>query len=51
VECERISDEDSGISIRCIYGYDLTNDVSGIRLDVLYGWALIYPELCVRIAA
>jgi coat protein Gp5 len=51
VEVERVSDPDSGLSIRCIYGYDLTNDVSGIRLDVLYGWALIYPELCVRIAA
>lgn len=51
VEVERISDEDSGISMRCIYGYDVSSDVSMIRLDVLYGWALIYPELCVRISA
>jgi hypothetical protein len=48
---ERVSDEDSGISIRMLHYYNGTNDISGARLDVLYGWCLIYPELCVRIAA
>jgi hypothetical protein len=51
VEVERVSDEDSGVSIRIVHYYDGTSDVSGARLDVLYGWSLIYPELMVRIAA
>jgi hypothetical protein len=51
VEVERVSDEDSGISMRCVYFYNGETDVSGIRLDVLLGWSLIYPELCVRIAS
>jgi P22 coat protein - gene protein 5 len=48
---ERVSDPDSNISIRFIQYYDGTNDISGGRLDVLYGWVPIYPELMVRIAA
>lgn len=48
---ERVSSPDMNVSIRFVMGYDLAGDVSGGRLDVLYGWTLIYPELCVRIAA
>ena len=51
VEAERVSDEDAGISIRIVHYYDGVSDISGARLDVLYGWCLVYPELCVRIAA
>lgn len=48
---ERVSDDQMGISIRFTLYYDGVNDISGGRLDVLSGWQLIYPELCVRIAA
>jgi hypothetical protein len=51
VEMERVSDPDTGISIRLVHYYDGANDISGARLDVLYGYTMIYPELAVRIAA
>lgn len=46
----RVSDPRLGISIRMCAYYDGTNDVNAYRLDVLYGWACIRPELAVRIA-
>lgn len=42
-------DEDSGMSIRVVKDYDIDNDVDIIRLDVLYGCKVIYPELAVRL--
>ena len=45
----RVSDSRLGISIRLQAYYDGTNDVNAYRLDVLYGWACIRPELAVRI--
>ena len=49
--CERVSDPDSNISIRFYMYQDGANDISAGRLDVLYGWQYIYPDLAVRIAA
>jgi hypothetical protein len=49
--CERMSDPDSNISIRFYMYQDGANDVSAGRLDVLYGWTWVYPDLGVRIAA
>jgi hypothetical protein len=49
--CERVSDPDSNISIRFYMYQDGANDISAGRLDVLYGWTWVYPELGVRIAA
>jgi len=51
VESERVSDPDSGISIRIVRYYDGVNDLSGTRLDVIYGYLLVYPELACRIAS
>lgn len=45
----RVSDKKLGLSIRMCAYYDGTNDVNAYRLDVLYGWAAIRPELACRI--
>jgi len=37
-----------GLSIRVIRDYDITNDVEIIRLDILYGWKTIYPDIAAR---
>jgi hypothetical protein len=44
---ERVTDD--GISIRVVKDYDITNDEDIIRLDVLYGWKAIYPDIAVRL--
>lgn len=41
--------EYQGIGIRFLRGFDLTNDVSIARLDVMYGWKATYPELACRV--
>lgn len=45
----RASDPDSGLSIRLVRQYDINNDVMPCRLDILYGWAALYPELACRV--
>lgn len=45
----RASDKESGISIRVVRAYDIVNDIWPTRLDVLYGWKEVYPELACRI--
>lgn len=45
----RASSAQAGLSIRFVRGYDILNDKFISRLDVLYGWAAIYPELACRI--
>lgn len=45
----RISDPASGLSIRFVRGFDITNDKFISRLDVLYGWKLVRPEYAARI--
>ncbi len=45
----RASDKQLGISIRMIQQYDINNDRMPCRLDVLYGWRAVYPELACRI--
>lgn len=45
----RVSDKKLGLSIRMQAYYDGANDVNAYRLDVLYGWAAIRPELACRI--
>lgn len=37
-----------GLSIRVIRAYDIVEDTEAIRLDILYGWKAIYPDLAVR---
>ncbi len=39
------------MSLRAVTMYDVNNDRIPTRLDVLYGWAPLYPELACRVAA
>ena len=43
------SDPESGISVRLVKQYNAETDEQVTRLDVLYGWQLVRPSLCVRI--
>lgn len=45
----RVSDAQVGISIRMVRAYDINQDRFPCRLDVLYGWATLRPELACRI--
>jgi hypothetical protein len=45
----RVSDDQLGMSIRLIRDYDITTDKFPCRLDVLFGWAALRPELACRI--
>ena len=45
----RANAPDSGLSIRLVRDYDITTDLFPCRLDVLYGWAALRPELAVRV--
>lgn len=45
----RMADSRTGLSVRVIKGYDITNDLNPTRIDVLYGWKTLYPELAARI--
>jgi len=47
----RASDKELGLSIRVVRQYTINNDSIPCRLDVLYGWAMLYPELACRVAA
>lgn len=40
-----------GLSIRVVRQYDINNDVLPCRLDILYGYATIRPQLACRLAA
>jgi len=46
----RASDKEIGLSMRVVRQYTINNDSIPTRLDVLYGWAPLYPELACRIA-
>lgn len=47
----RVSDKQLGISLRIVRDYDITTDQFPCRIDVLYGWATLRPELACRVAA
>lgn len=38
-----------GINARVLKDYDITNDEEIIRIDVMYGWKAIYPDLACRL--
>lgn len=46
-----VRDKQLGMSIRCVRAYDINTDRMPLRLDLLGGWATLYPELAVRIAS
>lgn len=45
----RVSDKQLGMSVRMVRQYDISTDKFPCRLDVLYGWKAVYPELACRI--
>jgi len=47
----RVSDKELGLSIRMVRAYDISTDKFPCRLDVLYGWAALRPELACRIGS
>ena len=47
----RASDKELGLSLRVVRQYTINNDSIPTRIDVLYGWAPLYPELSCRIAS
>lgn len=50
-KCVNVTDEDNGMSLRYVEQYSATTDQIIQRLDVLYGWAVVRPELGCRIQA
>ncbi len=47
----RMSDKQLGLSVRMIRAYDIQGDMWPCRLDILYGWAVLRPELACRVAS
>jgi hypothetical protein len=46
-----VSDKQLGLSIRMIRAYDINLDRFPCRLDILYGWAVLRPELACRVVS
>lgn len=46
ISCEQMSSD--GFNLKVTEFYDGTNDLSVMRIDVLFGWAATYPELSVK---
>lgn len=42
---------DDGFTVKVTQYYDPINDAPNMRLDVLFGWQCVYPELAVKIIA
>ena len=47
----RVSDKQLGLSIRLVRAYDINTDRFPTRIDILYGWQTLYPELACRVAS
>lgn len=47
---ERISSKTLGISVRFLKDYNVMTDQSPARVDLLYGWKAVRPELACRVA-
>jgi hypothetical protein len=45
----RVSSKKLGISMRMVRQYDINNDAFPCRVDVLYGWKTVRPQLACRI--
>lgn len=45
----RASDEESGLSLSFVRGFDIVNHRFISRLDILFGWKCIYPEFACRV--
>ncbi len=47
----RSTDKETGMSIRIVSDYDITEDQFITRCDILYGWAVLIPQFACRVAA
>jgi hypothetical protein len=47
----RAADKDVGLSVRMVRQYDIQTDKWPCRIDVLFGWATLRPELACRICS
>lgn len=47
----RSASKSSGLSVRVVSQYTIANDAIPTRLDVLFGWASLYPELSCRVSS
>lgn len=47
----RVSDRQLGLSIRLVRAYDINTDRFPTRIDLLYGWTTLYPELACRVVS
>jgi P22 coat protein - gene protein 5 len=47
----RVSDKQLGFSMRLVRAYDINTDRFPTRIDILYGWSTLYPELACRVAS
>lgn len=45
----RINDDDLGIAMRLVRAYDIRTNTRPTRLEVLFGWAVLYEEMACRI--
>jgi hypothetical protein len=45
----RAKDNQVGMALRVVRAYDIVNDQHPCRLDILYGWQSVYPELACRL--
>lgn len=45
----RASSKRGGVSMRVVRAFDINNDQFPCRLDVLYGWATLRPEMACRV--
>src|SRR4030095_1111110 len=48
---ERISNKQLGVAIRFVKDYNVMTDQSPARVDILYGWAAVRPEMAARVAS
>jgi hypothetical protein len=47
----RASDKQLGLSVRVVRQYNIDTDQWPCRIDILYGWSILRPELACRISA
>lgn len=47
----RVADRQLGLSMRLVRAYNISTDQYPCRIDILYGWAPLRPELAVRVCS
>jgi hypothetical protein len=47
----RVADRQLGLSLRMVRAYNISTDQFPCRLDLLYGWATLRPELACRVVS